>query len=118
MTGVNAKPIAVRPRCDGRRLLFEIVEEGRSVACAISLMALEDVSGSRCFKPADQLKSFAAARERIEAIALGKIRARAQDASGPLNIWSDDVESDDADDSPPPASKPAAARPAKARRAT
>ena len=118
MTGVNARPTAVRPRCDGRRLLFEIVEEGRSVACAISLMALEDVSGSRCFKPADQLKSFAAARERIEAIALGKIRARAQDASGPLNIWSDDVESDDADDSPPPASKPAAARPAKARRAT
>ncbi len=113
MTGMNTRPTAVRPRCDGRRLLFEIVEEGRSVACAISLMALEDVSGKRCFKPADQLRSFAAARERIEAIALGKIRARAQDASGPLNIWSDDV-----DDSPPPGGESAAARPAKARRVT
>ena len=117
MTGANAKPIAVRPRSDGRRLLFEMVEEGRSVACAISLMALEDVSGSRCSKPADQLKSFAAARERIEAIALGKIRARAQEASGLLNIWSNDVEPDEVDDLPP-ASKPAAARPAKARRVT
>lgn len=108
MTGVNAKPIAVRPRCDGRRLLFEMVEEGRSVACAISLMALEDVSGGRCSRPADQLRSFTVARERIEAIALGKIRARAQDASGLLNIWSNDVESDDVYD-PPPASEPAAA---------
>jgi hypothetical protein len=96
------KAIAVHPRCDGRRLLFEIVDEGRSVACAISLMALEEVSESRCFRPADQLKSFAAARQRIEAIALGKIQAQTRDTSVLLNIWSSDF------DDPPPAAEPIA----------
>ncbi len=112
MTGLEPKPIAVHPRCDGRRLLFEVLDGGRSIACAISLMALEDVSESRCFKPADQLRSFAAARQRIEAIALGKIQAQAQDAPGLLNIWSSDV------DDPLPAGEPVAVRPAKAPRVT
>ena len=92
MTSLNSKPIAVRPRCDGRRVLFEIMDQGRTVACAISQMALEDVSDRRCFKPADQLSAFAAARQRIEAVTLGKIQAQVQDASGLLNIWSSDIE--------------------------
>jgi hypothetical protein len=101
MTGLKAKATAMHPRCDGRRLLFEMVDEGRSVACAISLMALEEVSERRCFKPADQLKSFVAAQQRIEAIALGKIQARTRDASVLLTIWSSDV------DEPPPAGRDA-----------
>jgi hypothetical protein len=92
MTGLSAKPIAVNPRCDGRRLLFEIVDDGRRVACAISLMALEDLSESRCYKPADQLKSFAMARRQIEIIALGKIQMQVPGASGMLSIWSNDVD--------------------------
>jgi hypothetical protein len=92
MADLNAKPIAVHPRCDGRRLLFDIVDDGRHVACAISLMALEDLSESRCYRPADQLKSFALARRQIEIIALGKIQMQAQNASGMLSIWSNDVD--------------------------
>ncbi|TCZ61102.1 DUF1488 family protein [Roseicella aquatilis] len=92
MTELSTKPIAVRPRCDGRHLRFEMVDDGRRVACAISVMALEDLSGTRCYRPADQLKSFALAREQIEAIALNKINMKAQDASGLLTIWSNDVD--------------------------
>ena len=92
MTNVSAKPIAVHPRCDGRRLLFDIVDDGRRVTCAISVMALEDLSEKRCYKPADQLSSFALARRQIEIIALGKIQTQGQDASGLLTIWSNDVD--------------------------
>lgn len=92
MTELNTRPIAVHPRCDGRHLRFEIVDDGRRIACAISLMALEDLSEMRCYRPTDQLRSFALARRRIEAIALNKIRMKAQDASGLLTIWSDDVD--------------------------
>jgi hypothetical protein len=74
--------------------------------------ALQDLSEQRRFKPADLLNCFAAARGRIEAIALGKLRARSEGASGLLNIWSDDI-----DGAPPPASAPAAAQLAKARSA-
>jgi hypothetical protein len=92
MTEPSTTPIALHPRCDGRRLLFEIMDDGRSVACAISLMALEDLSERRCYKPADQLKSFAQARRQIEAIALNKIRMKPADSSDLLTIWSDDVD--------------------------
>lgn len=92
MRRLNPKLTAVRPRCDGRRVLFEMRSEGHSVPCAISLGALEDVSERRCFRPADQISAFVAARRRIEAVALSKIRAQAQDASGLLYIWSNDIE--------------------------
>lgn len=91
MTGQDAKATAMQPRSDGKRVLFEVVEEGRSFACAISQMALEEVSEKRCFRPADQLKSFAASRQRIEAIALGKIRAQGGSEAALLNIWSSDL---------------------------
>lgn len=92
MDRLNAQLVAVRPRCDGRRVLFEMTDEAHSVRCAISLGALEDVSERRCSRPADQLSAFVAARRRIEAVARGKIQARAQDASGLLYIWSNDIE--------------------------
>ncbi len=110
MTGLKRAAAAPHPRWDGRRVLFEIIDKNRSVACAISLNALQDLSEQRRFQPADLLKCFAAARERIEAIAHSKLRARSRSVSGLLNIWSDDI-----DDSPP-ANAPVAARPAKALR--
>jgi Protein of unknown function (DUF1488) len=92
MAALAPEPSAPPPRCDGKRVLFEILDEGHSVACAISLTALQDLSARRCFKPAEQLQSFAAARPRIEAIALGKLRSRARGAAGLLNIWSGDLD--------------------------
>jgi hypothetical protein len=110
MTGLNKRAVASHPRWDGQRVLFDIVDKDRSIACAISLNALQDLSEQRRFKPADLLKCFAAARARIEAIALDKLRARSEGVSGLLNIWSGDI------DDPPPASEPVAARPAQALR--
>lgn len=95
---------ASHPRWDGRRVLFEVIDKDRRVACAISPNALQDLSERRRFKPADLLECFAAARIRIEAIAPGKLRARSESASGVLHIWSNDT------DDPPPASPPVAAR--------
>jgi hypothetical protein len=96
---------APHPRWDGRRVLFEVTDEGRRVACAMSLNALQDLSGRRLFKPADLLECFATARVRIEAIALAKLRARTEGGvSGLLHIWSDDI-----DDPTPPTSVPASA---------
>jgi len=91
-------------------VLFEVVDKDRSVACAISLNALQNMSEQRRFKAADLLKCFAAARIRIEAAALSKLRTRSEGVSGLLNIWSDDI------DDPPPASAPVAARQTKAHR--
>jgi hypothetical protein len=85
-------PVIPAPRWDGRRVLFEVVEDARLIPCAISMNALQDLSELRRFKPADLMKCFAAARPRIEAIALDKHRARAEGSVGLLNIWSDDVE--------------------------
>ena len=108
MTDSEQAPIASHPRWDGRRVLFEIVDGDRSVACTISVNALRDLSGQRRFKPSDLLACFAAARAQIGAIALGKLRARPARATGLLYIWSDDI------DDPPPASAPVAALPPQA----
>jgi hypothetical protein len=107
MTGTTPTAVAEDPRWDGRRILFEVADGDRSVACTISVNALQDLSGHRRSKPADLLACFAAARTRIEAIALAKLRARAAGATGMLYVWSDDI------DDPPAASAPAAARKAK-----
>jgi hypothetical protein len=87
-TAINATP----PRWDGRRILFEVDHGGESVACAISLTALQDLSSFRRFKPAELLKCFVETRPRIEAIALAKLRARSGGVAGVLNIWSDDLD--------------------------
>jgi hypothetical protein len=92
MPGPEPGPSAGRPRCDGKRVLFEVMDGDRRVACAISLSALQDLSEGRCYRPAEQLASFAAARPRIEAVALGKHRSRAGGASDLLNVWSGDLD--------------------------
>ncbi len=85
-------PAARSPaRWDGRQVLFDVQDQDRSYPCAISLSALQDLSEFRRFKPADLLKCFEAIRPRIEAIALGKLRARSADPTGLLHIWSDDL---------------------------
>ena len=91
------------PRWDGRRILFEIIDQDRMIACAISINALQDLSTVRRFKPEDLLKCFVAARAQIEAIAHLKLSRRSEGSVGLLQIWSDDI------DDPPPASAPVAA---------
>jgi hypothetical protein len=81
-----------RPRWDGTRVLFEIVVGDEWVPCAISRGALQDLSARNHYKSADLLRCFANARNRIEAIAVDKLRARSGDQSGPLNIWADDIQ--------------------------
>jgi hypothetical protein len=54
-------------------------------------MALEDLSETSCFGKADFLARFASARERIEKLALAKLRDRADGISGRLSLWVDDV---------------------------
>jgi len=102
MTRAKQTPDALRPRWDGRRILFEVQDAERSVACAISMNALQDMSAQRRFKPADLLAAFAELGPRIEAIALHKLRARSEAPSGLLNIWSDDIEEEAAAHHPPP----------------
>ena len=108
MTGPKQPPIASHPRWDGRRVLFELADGDRDVACTISTNALQDLSGQRRFKPVELLACFATARARIGAIALGKLRARTATATGLLYIWSEDIED------PPPAGAPVPARQAEA----
>lgn len=79
------------PYRDGGRFLFEIIDGNAYVPCAISRMALEEISEKSCFGKADLLACFASARERIEQLALAKLRARADGISGRLSLWADDV---------------------------
>jgi hypothetical protein len=91
MVAATAKPVPSAARWDGRQVLFNVQDADRTFPCAISLSALQDLSEFRRFKPADLLKCFEATRPRIEAIALGKLRARSADPTGLLHIWSDDL---------------------------
>jgi len=80
------------PRSDNSRVLFEIIEDGEKIPCAISREALEDIGEMPCYRPADLLRSFANARDRIETLALDKLRTRLGGVSGRLNVWSGDVD--------------------------
>lgn len=104
MTSSNHTPVLAHPRWDGRRALFEIEHDGQRYPCAISSGALQELSGTRHFKPADLPRYFAEAHGRIEAIAVAKLRARKSGLLGVLSIWADDI------DDPPPASSPVAVR--------
>ncbi len=65
------------PRWDGHRMLFMLsTEDGREVRCAISRLALLGISGGAPVRSTDLPALFAAARPRIEAAALTKLRAR------------------------------------------
>ena len=110
MTESKQTAVARHPRWDGGRVLFEVADGGRSVACTISVNALQDLDGHRRSKPADLLACFDRARARIGAIALAKLRTRRAGATGLLYVWSDDI------DDPPPSGTPAAAPAAEAPR--
>jgi len=91
------------PRWDGQRLVFELdMEGGGRARCAISRLALLGVTGGGRFETSQVLQRFGAARERIEAAAFVKLRARKSPPLGILHIWDDDVLD------PPPAGTPAA----------
>ncbi len=92
MPDLNNLPEPSRVVCDGARILFDIYDNGETIECAISRAALEDISETRCFKPAQMLASFTAARARIEAVALAKRQARPGPLEGRLNIWADDMD--------------------------
>jgi hypothetical protein len=102
MTDVNNPANPSRVVCDGARILFDIYDNDETIECAISRAALEDISETRCFKPAQMLASFTAARARIEAVALAKRQARPGPLEGRLNIWADDMDllSNEADPDP------------------
>jgi hypothetical protein len=97
---MRSTPSQSAPTCDGTRILFDITEAGEVVPCAISRMALEDMTQGRCFKPADMLKSFARVRDRVEALAAQKFRDLPEGVTGRLSLWSDDVIDPDAEDVP------------------
>jgi hypothetical protein len=109
MIGLVPTASPAHPRCDGRRVLFELSDQGRNIACAISLDALRDLNGMRGDRTAALLECFIAARGRIEAIAWDKYRARSAGVFGTLHIWSDDI------DDPPDAGAPAVALPRRQR---
>jgi hypothetical protein len=92
MNAIDQPARLSRPRWDGTRVLFEIADGDEWIPCAISRGALQDLSERRQYKAADLLRCFASAQVQIEAIAVGKLRARSGDLSGPLSIWADDIQ--------------------------
>ncbi len=80
------------PRWDGHRLIFELnIDDAVVVRCAISRLALIDVSGGGPFRTTDLMSRFAGARPRIEAAAYAKLRERSSPPLGILHIWEDDI---------------------------
>ena len=97
------KPAAARPRApdpsgariDGRNLRFEVVADGRAVACAISQHALRDMTaGGKHIVPGDLLACFAKLRPRVEALAMRRIRARRVMPQGVFYIWPEDEDAE------------------------
>jgi len=96
-------------RWDGHRVLFDLsVADGECVRCAISRLALFDISGGGAFVQDDILRRFSLARVRIEAAARAKLRQRTALPIGLLHIGEDD-----ALDPPPPTSVPRAIKAAR-----
>jgi hypothetical protein len=93
MSAHNPAAAFFHPTSDGARVLFEVICDGERVECAISLAALQEVSGRRCYKSAELLACFATAQTRIAAAAVAKRRSRGADHAGRLNLWADDLES-------------------------
>lgn len=93
------------PRWDGQRLIFDLnLEGGGCIRCAISRLALLDISGGGSFRTSDLLARFTRARSVIEAAARAKLRRRHGPPLGILHIWEDDILD------PPPTSSPRAMR--------
>ena len=80
------------PRWDRNRVLFEIVEDGQVLSCAISKEALQDISDRRYAKPAELLTCFEQVRERVEQVARAKFKVRPDSIDGLVTIWSGDLD--------------------------
>ncbi|MBN9559319.1 MAG: DUF1488 domain-containing protein [Alphaproteobacteria bacterium] len=85
------------PRWDRNRVLFEIVEDGQVLSCAISKEALQDISDRRYAKPAELLTCFEASRDRIEQAARAKYKIRPDSVDGLVTIWSGDLDDPESD---------------------
>lgn len=99
-------------RWDGHRVLFVLsMKDGTRVPCAISRLALLDISGGGLLRSDDILRRFSVARALIEAAARAKLRRRLNPPTGLLHIWENDVLDPD-----PPSSVPRAMRANRPRR--
>ncbi|MGH7040970.1 MAG: DUF1488 family protein [Acetobacteraceae bacterium] len=84
--------VAAPPRWDRNRVLFEIEDDGRLIACAISLQAIQDASGRRFHDAVRLLDCFDKVRPRIERVARSKLRARPHADDHLLTVWSGDLD--------------------------
>lgn len=99
-------PNSPAARWDGHRVLFALsMKDGTRVRCAISRLALLDISGGGQLKPDDVLRRFSISRVMIEAAARAKLRQRRTPPVGMLHIWENDVL-----DPEPPSAAPRAMR--------
>jgi hypothetical protein len=80
------------PRWDGACILFRIEVAGRAISCAISRVALQELSGCRHIPSSDLLRRFADGRERIEEIANKIFAIRPDGVTGTLHIWAGDID--------------------------
>ncbi len=88
----SAGSVATPARWDRNRVLFEIEDDGRQVACAISLQAIQDVSGRRFHDKVRVLDCFGKVRSRIERIARSKLHASPHAGEQLLTVWSGDID--------------------------
>jgi Protein of unknown function (DUF1488) len=93
------RPLVSQPRWDGNRVLFSIKTDGRLIPCAISRSALENLSGHTHLATSNLLRRFLNSRDRIEDIAARISYITPKWVSGPVNIWSDDI------NNPPPSAR-------------
>jgi hypothetical protein len=80
------------PQWNGACILFQIEVAGRAISCAISRVALQELSGCRHIRSSDLLRRFADGRERIEEIATNIFAVRPDGVTGTLHIWADDID--------------------------
>jgi Protein of unknown function (DUF1488) len=102
VAAASARPPSVKPaapKWDGTRVLFQVIDDGEAVSCAISREALRQVTGRNYGKPAELLASFMQVRGRIEAVALAKHRAQSS-GTALLTVWSGDLDDHEAEDAP------------------
>ena len=87
----NRRPPA-SARWDGRRVLFELLHDGRQVSCAVSPDARRELTSRRCFRQQDVLDSLLLARAQVEKVARAKLRSRATPPPMPLAVRVNDAE--------------------------
>ena len=92
MNVVRRPRTAAKPRWDGSSVQFELEIAGRTVPCAISRAALQEISGRHHIASGDLLRRFAEGRDRIERVAAGIFAVRPESVTGTLRIWADDVD--------------------------